>query len=160
MIRVAGDKATTWYNYTLASAGTITDENTTSSNPATNTTPATESICPKGWTLPSKTQIDGQRNVSSFSPVLGGLYVNGSLYNESTDGYWWDSTAYNSAIRYRLSYNGSSLYTGNGGRHDGFYVRCVAKQKTITDLAYMQDVTDAMRIDYLFFSPESKYIFT
>ena len=116
---------TNWYNYTLATAGTIVDKDTTSSNPATNTDSATESICPKGWTLPSKTQIDSQRNISSFSSVLGGVYLNGILYNKDTRGYWWGSTAYNGAERYFLDYNGSSLYTNYGDRRHGFYVRCV-----------------------------------
>ncbi len=115
---------TVWYNYTLASAGTITGTN--------NTTTATQSICPKGWTLPSKTQIDSLSGgsssttyVGSFSPVLGGGYTNGTLYNESTHGLWWGSTAYNGAERYFLGYNGSSLYTYNGRRYNGRYVRCV-----------------------------------
>ena len=121
----SGDLPTVWYNYTLASAGTIIDKNSSSSNPATNTNTATESICPKGWILPSKTQIDGQRNIASFSPVLGGYYGNGTLYNEDTYGYWWGSTAYNGARRYNLRYNGSSLYTNSGRRLLGHYVRCV-----------------------------------
>ena len=122
----SGDLPTNWYNYTIASAGTIVDLNTTSSNPATNMDKATESICPKGWTLPNKTQIDGQRNIASFSPVLGGSYSNGSLYDESARGYWWGSTAYTGARRYFLDYDGSSLYTNNRSRRNsGFYVRCV-----------------------------------
>ncbi|MBQ3441574.1 hypothetical protein IJG27_04710 [Candidatus Saccharibacteria bacterium] len=109
----------------MASAGTIVDKNTTSGNPATNTTKATESICPKGWVLPSKTQMDNQRDVSSFSPVLGGYYLNGTLYDEATYGYWWGSEAYTGLLRYRLIYNGNSLYAGNSNRHIGRYVRCV-----------------------------------
>ena len=109
----------------MATAGTIIDENATSSNPATNTTTATESICPKGWTLPSKTQTDSQKDITSFSPVPGGYYGNGTLYDEATFGYWWVSEAYNGAVRYLLRYNGSSLYTNRGNRPDGFYVRCV-----------------------------------
>ena len=116
---------TVWYNYILATAGTIIDENTDSEHPATNTTTATESICPKGWTLPTKIQIDSQRNIASFSPVLGGYYSNGTLYDEDTRGVWWGSTAYNSALRYGLLYNGSSLYTSYYRRLDGRYVRCV-----------------------------------
>ena len=129
----SGDLPTNWYNYTLASAGTIIDEDTTSSSPATNTADSTESICPKGWTLPSRVQTrsigpsaGSSTYVSNFSPVLGGYYSNGTLYNEDTHGYWWGSTAYNGALRYYLGYNGSSLYTGNGyRRHVGVYVRCV-----------------------------------
>ena len=101
---------------------------------------ATESVCPKGWTLPSKTQIDGQRNVANFSPVLGGNYYNGTLYNEGTRGLWWGSTAYNGALRYYLGYYGSSLYTNSVIRHDGYYVRCVSEEKTVTDLTYLQDM--------------------
>ena len=104
---------------------------------------ATESVCPKGWTLPSKTQIDGQRNINSFSPVLGGNYGSGTLHGKATYGYWWGSEAYNGARRYLLYYNGSnlSLYTGHNTREDGFYVRCVSEEKTVTDLTYLQDMT-------------------
>ena len=130
----------------MASAGTIIDENTDSEHPATNTAPATESICPKGWTLPNGTQIDSNRNITSFSPVLGGAYGNGGLNNEDTRGYWWGSTVYNGAVRYSLYYNGSSLHTGSqygGRRRNGFYVRCVVKKntKTLSNLTYMQDMT-------------------
>ncbi|MBQ3292805.1 hypothetical protein IJG93_00645, partial [Candidatus Saccharibacteria bacterium] len=83
---------TSWYNYTLASAGTITGTN--------NTTTATQSICPKGWALPAKTQIDSLSGgsssttyVGSFSPVLGGKYHKGKLSSESKRGFWWGSTA-------------------------------------------------------------------
>ena len=131
-IKALGDLPTNWYNYALASAGTIIDKNTTSTNPATDTDPATESICPKGWTLPNRTQTrsigpdaGSATYIPSFSPVLGGGYVNGTLDRESTHGYWWGSTAYNSARRYYLNYNGSSLYTHNGTRLVGIYVRCV-----------------------------------
>ena len=121
----SGDLPTNWYNYALASAGTIVDKNTTSSNLATNTDKATESVCPRGWTLPSKTQIDSQTDIASFFPVLGGSYGNGTLDNEATRGSWWGSEAYDGAVRYRLSYDGSSLSTRSGRRHVGYYVRCV-----------------------------------
>ena len=119
------DTNTVWYNYAIASAGTITGTN--------NTTTATQSICPKGWTLPSRVQIDSltdgsssSKYITSFSPVLGGYYYNGALYSESTYGYWWGSTTYNGTERYFLRYGGSSLYTGNGSsRRNGFYVRCI-----------------------------------
>ena len=103
---------------------------------------ATESICPKGWTLPTMKQIDNNRDLTNFSPVLGGYYDNGTLYYESTRGGWWGSTAYNGALRYRLVYSGSSLYTVNGSyRHNGFYIRCVSEEKTVADLTYLQDMT-------------------
>ena len=124
-IKALGDLPTTWYNYSLATAGTIVDKNTTQQDPAINTNEATESICPKGWTLPNRTQIGGQRNTNNFSPVLGGYYDNGTLTGEGTHGNWWSSTAYNGATRYYLGYNGSGLYSGNYRRRDGYYIRCV-----------------------------------
>ena len=92
---------------------------------------------PKGWTLPSQTQLDsiGGPDVGSaiyiniFSPALGGNYRNAVLDNESKYGYWWGSTAFNGAVRYRLGYDGSNLYTGRsslyGRRNDGLYIRCI-----------------------------------
>ena len=116
--------------------------NKNASDDTGNLNTATESICPKGWTLPSKTQIDSQRNVASFSPVLGGRYLDGTMYSEDTHGVWWGSTAYNGATRDRLYYDGSSLYTyGSGYRHNGYYVRCVSEEKNVTDLTYLQDMT-------------------
>ena len=134
-ISSSGDLPTNWYNYTLATAGTIIDKDTTSTNPATNTNKATESICPRGWTLPDKTQTrsiapDGgsATYISSFSPVLGGNYRNSALEDETVRGFWWGSEFYDGARRYRLNYNGSSSLLGNnngGRRYDGYYIRCV-----------------------------------
>ena len=91
--------------------------------------------------MPTTKQIDANRDTASFSPVLGGYYRNGTLYNEATYGVWWGSTAYDGVSRYYLYYNGSSLYTSSYGRHTGLYVRCVSEEKTVTDLTYLQDMT-------------------
>ncbi|MBQ3441558.1 hypothetical protein IJG27_04630 [Candidatus Saccharibacteria bacterium] len=106
---------------------------------------ATESVCPKGWTLPTIKQLDNNRDTTNFSPVLGGDYYNGTLNVGATRGYWWGSEAYIGARRYNLRYDGSSLSTISGGRHDGFYVRCVSKEKTVTDLTYLQDMTGEIK---------------
>ena len=129
IIKTSSDISTVWYNFMLATAGTIMDINTSSSSPATNMTKATESVCPKGWTLPNLTQIAGNRNVASFSPVFGGGYSGSTLVNESTVGYWWGSEAVNGTMRYYLRYNsnGNYLSTGTDNRFVGFYVRCVQK---------------------------------
>ena len=130
-ITSSGDLPTNWYNYVLATAGTIVDKNTSSENPVTNTNPATESICPRGWMLPNNTQIqsigdNSSTYISSFSPVLGGRYINGSIGNETTHGYWWGSEAYNGAARYSLYYNSDvKLYLNNYFRYTGYYIRCV-----------------------------------
>lgn len=54
-------------------------------------------------------------------------YGNGSLNSSGTHGYWWSSTAYNTAYCYNLDYNTSDgLYSGYGSnRYYGISVRCV-----------------------------------
>ncbi|MBR3252763.1 hypothetical protein IKF84_01695 [Candidatus Saccharibacteria bacterium] len=87
---------------------------------------------PKGWTLPSVDQVrtigpdaHSVTYVSSFSPVRGGNYNNGTLGNEFTHGVWWGSTVYNVAQRCGLYYDSSSLYTSHSRRSNGSYVRCI-----------------------------------
>ena len=123
---------TVYYNYALATAGTIIDESTSSSSPSTNITEATESICPRGWSLPSKTQLDtiggsdDSTYVSDFSPVFGGYYLSGILHYEDTMNYWWSSTSYAPGYRYSLYYNGSGLHVNRMLlRLGGEAVRCV-----------------------------------
>ncbi|MBQ3292982.1 hypothetical protein IJG93_01570 [Candidatus Saccharibacteria bacterium] len=131
------DENTVWYNYALASANTVTG--------IKNTNVANESICPKGWTLPSYVQSKNNNNTTDFTPVLGGNYVNGILYNEDIRGYWWISEAYSETLRYFLYYDGSNLTIGTGGiRYDGFYIRCVSEEKDVSDLTYMQDMTPSV----------------
>ena len=135
--RAVGDKIG---NYAIASAGTIVNKNASDDSGNLNTT--TESICPKGWALPTTKQIDANRDTTNFDSVSGGYYRNGALYNEAANGYWWGNEAYTGTKRYLLNYNGSNLYTGYGGvRHDGYYIRCVSEEKTVADLTYLQDMT-------------------
>ena len=115
-----------WYNYASASAGTITGDS--------NSTDATEDICPAGWHLPSYDTTKPAGSVNSlldlsdkdyFSPVAGGSYYSGNI-SSTGNGYWWSSVAYNTTLRYYLGYNGSSLGTNNNGnRGHGLYIRCV-----------------------------------
>ena len=106
-----------------------------------NTNTATESVCPKGWTLPTTKQIDNNRDITNFHPILGGYYRNSVLTNETAHANWWSSEAYTGTLRYLLHYNVSGLYTNSYYRHIGFYIRCVSEEKTMTDLTYLQDMT-------------------
>ena len=111
--------ATVWYNYAAASAGTITG--------SSNSTDATQDICPKGWKLPTNLQFSNITSYkNAFSPVYGGYYYNGSLTSASTRGYWWSATASNNTNRYNLGYDSGSLNTRNYNRYLGYYVRCVS----------------------------------
>ena len=131
----------------VASAGTI--KNSSSTDTTGTTIIATESICPKGWSLPAKEQIDifggaspgSSAYVSIFSPVLGGYYTNGTLFSETTRGAWWSSTASRGGARYTVDYNGSSLYTTGHYRYGSYYIRCVSEEKDVSDLTYMHDMT-------------------
>ena len=107
-----------YYNYCAASAGTVCNDTTKQD--------ATQSICPKGWRLPTYNEMSGITSyVSAFSPVYSGYYLYGSLRYTGSYGYWWSAIAYNSSIRYRLFYYSGSLGTGYDSRDFGYSVRCV-----------------------------------
>ena len=110
-----------YYNYCAASAGTVCNDTTKQD--------ATQSICPAGWKLPTKTQFDaiaGNSSYSSaFSPVYSGNYSSGSLYNTGSDGHWWSATARYSDSQYFLYYNDGSLNTNGAYKSYGVSVRCV-----------------------------------
>lgn len=107
-----------WYNYAGATAMTITGDS--------NTTEATQSICPYGWTLPTYAQITGILSyVSAFSPQTGGYYYNGSNGGRAT-GYWPSSTAVDGEKRYLLYYDGTNMRAlDNGWRKSANQLRCI-----------------------------------
>lgn len=107
-----------YYNYCAASAGTVCSSSSTQD--------ASQDICPKGWRLPTNSEMSGITSyASAFSPVYSGLYVNGSLYDTGSRGHWWSATAYSSYYQYLLLYYGGSLNTNYVGTNFGFSVRCV-----------------------------------
>ena len=107
-----------YYNYCAASAGTVC-----SSSSAQD---ATQDICPKGWRLPTNNEQSGITSyVSAFSPVYSGRYLDGSLYNTGSLGYWWSATAGSSSSQYILNYNSGSLGTYDILNYNGFSVRCI-----------------------------------
>ena len=110
-----------YYNYCAASAGTVCNDTTRQD--------ATQSICPAGWTLPTRTQFDaiaGNSSYSSaFSPVYSGYYDDGSLDTTGPYGRWWSAIADDSYSQYYLRYNDGSFYTGGYAKFYGLSVRCV-----------------------------------
>ena len=109
-----------YYNYCAASAGTVCN-NTTKQD-------ATSDICPKGWRLPTYTEITTIRNNNgtNFNLVLAGYYYSGLLRLDGSRGNWWSATAYNTNSQYALYYDGSSWVVDLSNRDFGFSVRCVA----------------------------------
>ena len=103
---------------------------------------ATDSICPKGWKLPTS----NNSNSGSFGGLVGSLnsttitqapyYFNpsgrvysGSLWSAGSYGYYWSSTAYSSTnYAYGLSFgSGGVLPSSSYNRYRGFSVRCLAR---------------------------------
>ena len=127
----------TYYNWYAATGGT-TNASTTSGN-------ATGSVCPKGWTLPTKdnyvtliTTTYGITNSSAGSTRLrsapldfaytGYYFTSGSLSSETTSGYFWSRTVRDSSYAYGLYFNSSNVSPqGSGSRGYGRSLRCTAK---------------------------------
>ena len=127
-----------WNAATAGTGGTITSQD------------ATDSICPKGWQLPTS----NNSNSGSFQALMTAygissnsagstaitqtpLYFNpsgyvrsGSLRSAGSNGNYWSSTADSStSFAYLLDfYSGYVAPSNNGNRYVGFSVRCLASQ--------------------------------
>ena len=135
------------YNWYTATAGTGT-QSMSSGN-------TTNSICPKGWRLPTggssgefQTLYNNYNSLSSLrsSPVnltLSGDVGNSTPYGRGSYGRYWSSTAHSSGNAYLIYLAASNVYPAyNIGTYFGFSVRCVADDKlTFDSIANMQDMT-------------------
>ena len=125
-----------WNAATAGTGGTITSQE------------ATDSICPKGWRLPtSKSSGEYQALMAAYnitsntdsttritqSPLYfhpSGSVHSGSLRYAGNIGYYWSSTAYSSTNdAYILHFFSGYVNPSNYGyRYSGFSVRCLASQ--------------------------------
>ena len=115
-----------WYNFAAATANTINTKNTD--------VESTQSICPKGWGLPSGTESTDLittlgSNTNAFNPVLGGIYYDGTYSDKDTRSTWWSSTASSNIHRQAIYWQVPSpgLYMNASYRRTGVYVRCILK---------------------------------
>ena len=101
----------------------------------TDTSQSTQSICPKGWTLPSRSQfqtlIDNGLSGSNFMNAPYYLLRGGYLYDSSLDGagsagFYWSSTPYGSSSAYVLGFDSGGVDAYGARRYGGRSVRCVA----------------------------------
>ena len=101
----------------------------------TGTSQSTQSICPKGWTLPSRSQFQALINSglsgSNFMSAPYYLLRGGHLYGSSLDndgdyGYYWSSTPYDFGLVYSLGFYSGNAYTSTAYPYYGQSVRCVA----------------------------------
>ena len=109
-----------YYNYCAASAGTVCNDIMEQD--------ALQDICPKGWRLPTESEMSGMDNyVSAFSPVLSGIYYDGTLDGTGSYGFWWSATADLGGLQYLLFYVDGRLFTDldGSGKPSGYPVRCV-----------------------------------
>ena len=125
-----------WNAATAGTGGTITSQE------------ATDSICPKGWRLPtSKSSGEYQALMAAYnitsntdsttritqSPLYfhpSGNVYSGSLRNAGSLGDYWSSTAFSSTnIAYHLYFSSGYVSPSDvSSRYYGFSVRCLASQ--------------------------------
>ncbi|MBQ9029538.1 fibrobacter succinogenes major paralogous domain-containing protein [Candidatus Saccharibacteria bacterium] len=139
-----------YYNFTAATAGTGSGYNQ-------GTTSGTYSICPKGWTLPTKDNFvsldkafgysgenrsggTAQWNASyantDYSAGYPGLVLAGRYYSDYPTlysgqlAYYWSSTAASTTYAYRLNFDTGSTNLYPQHQHSkfaGLSIRCVAR---------------------------------
>ena len=126
-----------YYQWNAATAGTG-DESVTNGD-------AVDSICPKGWRLPSRGDSDETNefygliikdNITTGPMIVkapyyfipAGYVYSGSMNSAGNYGRYWSSTAYNSTDAYLLSFEyGTISPSGNNSRYYGRSVRCLAR---------------------------------
>ncbi len=134
VLNSGNDSYGTYYNWYTATAGTGTYETSTDGTDVAN------SICPRGWRLPtsgssgefqalySKYSSSSAMRGSPVNFVLPGYRFGSSTTSQGTYGRYWSSTAYSSNSAYYLALNSSSVYPANySNKYYGSTVRCVAR---------------------------------
>ena len=132
-----------YYNWTAAIASndssTIVDDTYggVGANPQ-------NSICPKGWRLPTISSVSEYNEFSRLVSLYGntpakimaeplwfvrsGSVNYGTIYDSGSSGYYWSSTVDSSTNARTLYFNGSGIYPANSYyRLNGFSVRCLAR---------------------------------
>lgn len=103
----------------------------------TGASQSTQSICPKGWTLPSQSQfhaliyanpaLTGSNFMNAPYYLLRGGNLNSSSLNDAgLFGYYWSSTPNGSSRAYYLNFGSAGVNTYYDRRYYGQSVRCVA----------------------------------
>ncbi len=101
----------------------------------TGTSESTQSICPKGWHLPSRSEFGNLTanglNYDNFANapyylLRGGYLASSSLTNAGSYGFYWSSTPNGSNRAHYLYFGSGYVVTDYDYRSDGYSVRCVA----------------------------------
>ena len=122
----------TWYTATAGSGGSLTADGDI----------ASESICSKGWTLPTKDQYTALNTAySGDSTIPGsirsgaaplyyttpGIYKDGGIDTTNNRGDYWASQSKSDARSYELFFDSNGIAVGNNTRNYGVSLRCVAR---------------------------------
>jgi uncharacterized protein (TIGR02145 family) len=113
---------TCYYNWEAATAGTGTTSLTSGD--------AESSICPKGWALPSSSQLEGLMNsngVVKQSLTRDGMFQDHTTVgNVDSYGYFWSRTAHSWYNAYYLRLTPNSMEVYRMEKYKGIPIRCVA----------------------------------
>ena len=118
-------------------------------------------ICPKNWRMPTTKDAYNADfvalksyygNVSALEAVLpwfdkSGYVSSSSRYDSGKYFDYWSATADNTDTKraYELTSTGTSVLPSySHSKGDGLAVRCIADNRTINDIKYMQDITPAV----------------
>ena len=122
-----------YYNWYAATAGSGTYAMSTDGQNAT------QSICPKGWILPTGVNTigdytalyDGYGNIQTFydvtSIVLSGIYWSTYSSGQGANGLLWTKTTAGAVSAYDALARNSSFLIDNGYKQAGRAVRCLAR---------------------------------
>ncbi|MDO4753133.1 MAG: FISUMP domain-containing protein [Candidatus Saccharibacteria bacterium] len=120
----SGGNPSVWYNMSAASALSARYDM------PLNWRERSQSVCPKGWRLPSRAEYVSlaTEDWNSFREIDNGFYKDGDSYLEDHDfGFWWTSTASGSTSTYLASPDRYTVGLGirEFDNRSGVTVRCV-----------------------------------
>ena len=143
----------TLYNYYATTAGTISG--------ATNSSTATNDICPAGWRLPTGGSAGEFANLYSYynsaalmrasiansgaAFALPGYFTSSTANYQGSRGYYWSSTrTSNSSNAYSLLVQSSSVFHNSSStRNSGRSIRCILKKPNTHSLTVSYDANFA-----------------
>ena len=134
-----------YYNWTAAIASNYSNSLQSDTYTNINANPQ-NSICPKGWRLPTSSSVAEYNEFSKLASLYGntsakmraepiwfvrsGMFK-GQINYSGADGYYWSSTISGASNAYKLAFGGNWIYPDNNsyntGRYFGYSVRCLAR---------------------------------
>ena len=145
-----------YYNWYTATAGSGTYATSTEGDNAL------QSICPKGWRLPTGGAITSAGNgefqklydaygnatdfVSDASAIPSGFWYDSFAHHQGSYGFWWSRTASGATSGYDMAFDISNANPQNyvSSKRVGNSVRCVAENQDLATISTMQQMTPSV----------------